>query len=154
MTTIPRFARRAFPGFRRNGGRWVGSSGHSERGQSVVEFALIVPLLLFLMLGVVDFGRGVGAYVALSHAAREGARAGIYTAATDSEIRNTVKAQAGLLGNVPDENIIISPNSPCQSGDTLQVVVNHEFSAVTPLFNVFWDGDTLTMTAVARMKVE
>ncbi|HEY7936167.1 MAG TPA: TadE family protein [Candidatus Limnocylindrales bacterium] len=51
---------------------------HPERGQSVVEFALIVPLLLFLVLAVGDFGRIYTSLVAVEAAAREAADLGAF----------------------------------------------------------------------------
>lgn len=47
-----------------------------ERGQSLVEFAFIIPVLMLILLGVFDFGRAFYAYNAISNAAREGARYG------------------------------------------------------------------------------
>ncbi len=44
--------------------------------QSVVEFALIAPLLILMLLGAIDLGRAFGAYVAITNASREGARVG------------------------------------------------------------------------------
>ena len=46
----------------------------SERGASAVEFALIVPVLVLLVLGIVEFGRGFQVQGTLSAAAREGVR--------------------------------------------------------------------------------
>ena len=46
----------------------------SSRGQSMVEFALILPILMFLLMGFFDLGRVVLGHDALGHAAREGAR--------------------------------------------------------------------------------
>ena len=46
----------------------------SSRGQSMVEFALILPILMFLLVGFFDLGRVVLAHDALGHAAREAAR--------------------------------------------------------------------------------
>ena len=45
-----------------------------SRGQSLVEFALILPVLMFMLMGFFDLGRVVLAHDALSHAAREAAR--------------------------------------------------------------------------------
>lgn len=45
-----------------------------ERGASIVEFALVAPLLFLLLFGVIEFGRGIATYTAASTAAREGAR--------------------------------------------------------------------------------
>jgi Flp pilus assembly protein TadG len=47
-----------------------------EKGQSVVELAIILPLLLIILLGIIDFGRVFYAYVTVTNASREGARYG------------------------------------------------------------------------------
>ena len=48
----------------------------SRRGQSMVEFALVLPMLLILLLGIVDFGRVFQAGIVTEAAARNGAEAG------------------------------------------------------------------------------
>ena len=47
---------------------------HSERGAAAVEMALVLPVLLFLLMGMIDFGRAYSAQIQLSAAAREGVR--------------------------------------------------------------------------------
>jgi hypothetical protein len=47
---------------------------HRSRGQSLVEFALILPILAFLIFGLLDLGRAVYVYNTLANAARAGAR--------------------------------------------------------------------------------
>jgi hypothetical protein len=47
----------------------------SERGAAAVEMALVLPVLLFLVFGIIDFGRMLNAQITLTEAAREGARA-------------------------------------------------------------------------------
>ncbi|MEZ4706245.1 MAG: TadE/TadG family type IV pilus assembly protein [Caldilineaceae bacterium] len=46
----------------------------SEQGNSWVELALLLPFFMFMIIGVVDLGRGYTTYVALANSAREGAR--------------------------------------------------------------------------------
>lgn len=48
--------------------------GTRERGATIVEFAVVAPLLFLLLFGVIEFGRGIATYTAASTAAREGAR--------------------------------------------------------------------------------
>jgi Flp pilus assembly protein TadG len=50
--------------------------GRRERGQSLVEAAVVLPILLLLVAAVVDFGRAFDAYIVLTNAVREGARFG------------------------------------------------------------------------------
>jgi len=54
--------------------RSFASSTESQRGATVVEYALVAPLLFLLIFGVIEFGRGIATYTAVSSAAREGAR--------------------------------------------------------------------------------
>ncbi|MCL7454465.1 MAG: pilus assembly protein [Anaerolineae bacterium] len=48
----------------------------SERGQSLVETAIVIPVLFLLLAAVIDFGRAFDAYIVLTNGAREGARWG------------------------------------------------------------------------------
>jgi Flp pilus assembly protein TadG len=47
-----------------------------ERGQSLVEFALMLPFMVTLLLGVVELGNGLNSYITVVDAARDGARLG------------------------------------------------------------------------------
>lgn len=47
---------------------------HPERGAAAVEMALVLPLLLFILMGLIDFGRAYNALIQLSQASREGVR--------------------------------------------------------------------------------
>lgn len=47
---------------------------HLDRGAAAVEMALVLPVLLFLLMGLIDFGRAYNAQIQLSQAAREGVR--------------------------------------------------------------------------------
>jgi Flp pilus assembly protein TadG len=69
-----------------------------ERGAAAVEMALVLPLLIMLLGGIVDYGRYFWTQVQLTNAAREGARAGI-TGVTTAEVtaRINTAAQPGLI---------------------------------------------------------
>lgn len=84
--------------------RGTGERAGADRrsGQALVEFALVVPLLLILILGVVEFGRAWNAYQVVTDAAREGARISAVSDAaglTSDSVTKTVKnalLRAGL----------------------------------------------------------
>lgn len=59
----------------RRGGIGGAHIGRTERGQSLVEFALVLPMLLVLLLGIADFGRVFSVGITLEAAARDGAEA-------------------------------------------------------------------------------
>jgi len=67
------------------------------RGQSLVEFALVLPILMMLFMGIVYLGRAISVYQALGRAAREGARAALAnTCATCGNAPNTVAANTAI----------------------------------------------------------
>lgn len=134
--------------------RWRARGRHRLLGQALVEFALVSPVLLFFLLGIVDFGRAVSSFIAVSEGAREGARAGIYATATDDDIRNTVRLQSPMLGTLSDANISITPAYPRGSGDNLAVGVSCDLEIYAPLINLIWGGGPLHLSDTARMKVE
>ena len=64
----------------------------SERGAELVEFALVFPMLLLVMLGIMDFGFLFQRYEVLTAAAREGARIAILPGYTDADVQARVTA--------------------------------------------------------------
>src|SRR5258708_6394373 len=91
------------------------SSWHMERGQSLVELALAMPVLLLLLLGTVDLGRAYYTYVAAENAAREGARyaasSPANTPTNNSRIRDRVRYEIQNTNlSIPDSQI---PDPTC-----------------------------------------
>jgi Flp pilus assembly protein TadG len=71
--------------------------GRREEGQALFEFALVIPLVLLLFMGILDLGRGAYAQNAVSNAAREGMRTAIVNQ-TVASIRSQAAAQATGIG--------------------------------------------------------
>lgn len=87
-----------------------------ESAQTMVEFALVFPIVLLITYGLIEFGRMLYVYTAVTGAAREGARYGAASAiatgklpqyAHCSGIRSAVRSRAVLV-LIPDSNILIS----------------------------------------------
>lgn len=103
-----------------------------ERGQALVEMALVLPLLLLLIFGIVEFGRIGHAYLTLNHAAREGARLGI-TGAADEEVIDRINYASGML-NSEELEIRVDPSlSDRISGDEFVVELSYELPIYMPL---------------------
>jgi Flp pilus assembly protein TadG len=111
-----------------------------ERGQGLVEFALVLPVLLLIMLGLFDFGRAIYAFNTVSNAAREGARVaivnqgqagGVYVAATEAARQATA---LGLDASDPAQVQVAFPDAlgTCV-GCRAQVTVTYQFSPITPV---------------------
>jgi len=66
------------------------SRGNGQNGAALVEFAVLAPLLILLVLGIVEFGWLFGQYNDVRHGTREGARFAAVNAGTNDAIRDTV----------------------------------------------------------------
>jgi hypothetical protein len=114
-----------------------------DSGTATVEFALVVPLLLLLVLGIIDFGRMASFHVRLSAAARAAAQA--YALNEDA----AAAADAVFLGGpgaVTVDKHQGCPLSPLP-GDTAQVTVSVDFKFITPLGAMIGKDGSETMTA-------
>ena len=81
-----------------------GRGPRSERGSQLIEFALVLPLLLLLVLGILDFGLLFQRYEAVTNAAREGARVAVLDGYGDTAVQARVGqylADAGLTATIP-----------------------------------------------------
>lgn len=97
-----------------------------ERGQALVEFAITLPILLFLLLGIADFARAWNVYEVLTDAGREAARLAVVdNGSTQADVRTVVRDAAGRAGiSVQDAQIVIEEGST--RGEPTTVTINHE----------------------------
>lgn len=112
-----------------------------QRGQTLVEFALILPVFLLLAVVIFDFGRAVYYYSAIHNAAREGARYGVVHPDDTDGIKAAVVNYAIGLGITPDDvpNPIVGLSEQVGGNKTysVKVTVNYCFVPVTPLVDIF-----------------
>ncbi len=111
-----------------------------EHGQSIIEFALVMPFLVLILLGIIDLSRAYQTYVVVTNASREGARWGATHPTDNTGIQTRVTAEAdgtGVTVNVPsivcfqyDTGSSISCAN-AYNGDELQVKVNATFQFAT-----------------------
>ncbi|KDR93774.1 TadE-like protein [Peptoclostridium litorale DSM 5388] len=116
--------------------KWV----KNRKGQTLIELALVLPILLMLVFGIIEFGRVFNAYVLVSNASREGARQASVGKA-DSDVRTKVKDVASSLG-LEEGDININPGKGSRDyGDQVTVTVNYELPIIAPLIDVILDPD-------------
>ncbi len=131
--------------------RWLHRIRDS-RGQAIVEMALVLPIFILLVMGIIDFGRLFNAQITLTHASREGARqASVGT--VDSEVVTLVKdAASGLDPSLVSVSIKPDP-SLRQKGDSITVAVTYRLEILTPVIgNIL--GGTRDLTASTMMRIE
>ncbi len=114
-----------------------------ERGAALVEFALLLPVLVLLIFGIVEFGRAYNASVTLTHATREGVRELAISRDAGSAVAVTKSAAPTL-----DPLQITVVTDDCTPGEPTRVEATYPFHYSIPLFG---DG-TVTLRATAVMR--
>lgn len=116
-----------------------------ERGQSMVETALLLPVLLLLLVGILDFGRVIYSYAHLHMAAQETVRVG-GLGHNDSEIIEFAKNYVHL-GDSSKLKIEISPTEASRtSGEYMTVKLEYPFHLYTPLLSKIFPSPLLIAT--------
>lgn len=146
VRTLARTARRLQQFFVRRSAATPDAKGSvTQCGQSIVELALISPILLLILLGAVDLGRVYYTYVAIENAARVGAELAMDPRRNVTEVREAIKREAAPLLEINDSDIAFITLG-WAPGNDLTVEVRTRFTALTPLINNVWGGEPLTIT--------
>lgn len=133
----------------------------SERGAAAVEFALVVPVLIVMIFGMVDMGMAINAQAIVSNAAREGARAASFNGANVTATTTVVtSATKYLIGTAPTTTITCqaigtATTIACSSaspGDSVVVQVNYTYKWLTP--GVLGLPGQSPIAATSQMRIE
>jgi Flp pilus assembly protein TadG len=133
----------------------------SERGAAMVEFAVVLPLLLLLVFGIIDFGRALYTLNNLTSAVREGGRyaaaqvedptSATAVAAVTARVTDAVVA---FGGNPGDPTVTVVPDAAYPTTQTLTVtIVDYPFQPLTPLAGMIGMG-TILMSPSAVFRWE
>lgn len=123
----------------------------SYRGQAMVEFAFVLPLLILMLVGILDLGRAVFAYNSVSNAARSATRVAIVNQHPDAIELAAVNEAVGLT---PVE-VTVTHDATCptvQRGCVVTVEVEHPWEAVTPILGSI--VGPITLSSDAKMPIE
>jgi Flp pilus assembly protein TadG len=137
--------------------------GHGRQrrreGQSLIEFALVIPVFLLVLFGLLDIGYAVYVNNALAEGAREGARWGsVQGHAATSAARLTVQSHTlGAMAAVPSATVVVTCELPtlqpvtdpttCGSGDVLTVTVTSRVTMFTPVIAQLLGPQTYAATS-------
>ena len=125
-----------------------------ERGQALIEAGLVLPLLLLVVLGILDFGMLFWKFESVTNAAREGARIAILSGYTSTDVENRVNqylADAGLTGTATVT--VVAPAGVDVGGGTCITMTGatvsypHDFFLVGTLVGLF-GSPSLTSTSL------
>lgn len=101
-----------------------------DRGAAAVEFALVMPLLLLVVFGIVDFGRAYNMQIALTSAAREGVRVAALGGSVADASSRTTGAAFPVTGIVV--GVTACPASPTPASDAM-VTASRTYTYITPV---------------------
>ncbi len=136
----------------------------SERGAELVEFALVLPLLLFIVLGLVDFGFLFQRFEVTTNAAREGARMAVLPGYVNADVTARVQnyfTTGGVATTTGNPSVVVTNvtiptgGGPALPGKRVAVTYASPYLFVGPIAG--WFGGTFTsanLTAVAVMRDE
>ncbi len=127
-----------------------------DRGATAVEFALLLPVLMLIVFGTIDFGRALNAQITLTQAAREGVR---LDALGEPNVQARAQAAATGLSSVNVTETAACPAGASPTADAV-VTVTYRFSFITPiglvagLLGGSGLGSPITLTARGVMPCE
>ncbi|MEX0818548.1 MAG: TadE family protein [Pirellulaceae bacterium] len=124
-----------------------------QRGAAAVEFAVVAPVFVLLLFGMIEYGRMVMVQQMLTNATREGARRAVLDGTSESHVKATVKdylASGNILVN--DNEISVTPDPvTAVLGDPVTVSMSIPFSRVSWLPSPMFLGNTnMSSSSVMR----
>jgi Flp pilus assembly protein TadG len=133
---------------RRVSSAWPGG----ERGTTVVEMALVLPLMFLLVMGTLDFGRAVYGYNALANAARDGARFASLDPTNTPCIRSTA-VRHGAPANLTTGGVTVTVPGTVDLGQPVTVSVQSSYQPLTAVVADAIGVSSITLTAHATMQI-
>jgi Flp pilus assembly protein TadG len=133
------------------GRRMIGKL-RNQRGQSIVELALLLPILLLLFIGIFEFGRVMNAYLVVNNASREGARNAALGGTTLQSVQHIEDAFSGF--DTDRVAVAITPDDASRDrGETVFVTVSYDIDLVTPIISVLI-GNPYHIEITTSMRME
>jgi Flp pilus assembly protein TadG len=137
----------------------------SERGAELLEFAFVVPVMMLVLAGILDFGFLFKNYEVVTNAAREGARMAALPGWVEADVRARVNAYLAAGGlqdpatTTVEDVVLVINEAAGTSINAIRVTVSypHTFMILGPISHMVQGagvGDTTTLTAVVTMRTE
>lgn len=131
-----------------------------ERGQSLVEFALVLPIVLLLIFGLIEFGRVISAMLTTNHCAHELARYAV-TGRTEEQVRdyaldpaNPVCPPIDLDAPGARFSVQVSHAGWTANDQLVEVIVEVDIPLVVPIIRNFFPGNTFPARGRASLFME
>ena len=119
------------------------------RGQTLVEFALVVPLFVLIVVGLFNVGYGIYAYNTVANAARTAARVAVVNQSA-ADVEAEARRQTVALN---DDRVTVTQAGCADLGCPYSVTVTYDFEPIAPLIGDLFDP-TISSTAVMSVESE
>ena len=100
----------------------------AQRGQTMTEFVIVLPIFLLLLLGILQLGVAFNNYLALTDGVRAGARYGAVLRTSGSRDADTIAKVKQSAANLNQSSIGVTITSPWQAGSDLTVCGTYPYS--------------------------
>lgn len=132
---------------------WARNKWRKRHGQSMVEAAIVLPIFLLVLLGILDFGWILSNQLMVNNGSRDGARLAIVKSDDPNMITlvtDRVHTNPGLQ-SLSDVTVTVTKDP---TGTDIRVTVVKKVQVLTPLAGVFAQGQVLDLTATTVMRIE
>ncbi len=135
----------------------------SDDGQSLAEFALVLPILLALLVGIIEFANAWRTYQVITNVGREGARVAVLPTSTNAQVRNVIESglnQAGLDASGATISLALCSGGACTGNpDTVRIDYPFQFRFVGPIIAFACDGcggpaGSVVLSTISTMRNE
>jgi Flp pilus assembly protein TadG len=100
----------------------------SENGQTMTEFALVLPLLIVVLFGIIQFGIAFNNYLAMTDAVRAGARKATVSRHKSDPVDETVTAVQAAASDLKVSDLAIEVESSWEPGEQVRVTASYPYS--------------------------
>ncbi len=144
----------------------LGSRGGRDRGQVLIEFALVLPMLLVLFFGIIEFGNAWRIYQLVTNTAREGAREAVLFSSTTATVNAVIDERltgSGLDASQATVILGICSGDGCTGNpDSVRIDYPYQFVVLGPVIQLMCGGvgcdgsaySTVNLSSTAIMRNE
>ena len=125
---------------------------HKENGQAVVEAALVIPLIIIMICGMIDFGWIFYNQLLINNCSREGARYAIVNSGSADLLSDVTDQVHSVYARNDDDDITVTVQ--VINGTDMKVTVTSVVKILTPIAGIFTEDQQIVLSSTSVMRIE